>query len=137
MIPKFLATKKGDEYSYRYPEQRQAYIESLKDGDYHESIAPIGKDPTGEQRGYYFGVICQPAGESLGYTKDEMDDVLRKAHLPWVDGKKDRYQKRISMLSRYEYSRFIDDCIITLAKMGYVVEPPNRNWNSTNWYKEK
>jgi len=134
MQTRFLGKAEAGEFKPNYADQRRAWLASQEAKELQETFAPPEKDKTAEQQGYYFGVMCLQGGEALGYTKDELDAALRQKHLPWIHGKKMSYQKTLDRLSRKEYSRYIDDCIITLAKHGYAVPPPDRNWNKSGWY---
>ncbi len=135
-MPTFFGKIELAAITWDWNDQIRAFLTSPKwqGKEVEVTIELRGKDPTAEQRGYYFAVVLA-AAEDLGYLKDELDDALRRHHSPQVEGKRHNYRKALSKLNRQEYSRYIDDCIITLAKAGYAVEPPNRNWNKTGWYQ--
>ena len=136
-MARFIGKAENGEFVADYPKQRAAWLRSKEGKLLQESFNPPEKDKTAEQRGYYFGVMCQQGGDALGYFKLELDAALREKHLPWVEGKKHRYQKTMDRLTREEFSQYIDDCIITLAENGFAVPPPDRNWNTTGWYLKK
>jgi len=137
MQAKFIGKAKNGVFEPDFPEQRRAYLMCCDGREVEERFGPPEKDQTAEQRGYYWGVICTKYGEDIGDTKEGVDFDLRQELLS-VDrgGSKIRIQST-SELNRQEYSRYIDNIIILLARQGYVVEPPNRNWNKTGWYEEK
>lgn len=136
MQVRFLGKSENGQFIADYPKQRRAYLMCCEGKDIQEAFGPPESDQSAEQRGYYWGVICTKAGEHLGDTKEGVDFDLRKALLSVDRGNKKTRVRSTSELNRHEYSRYIDDVIVLLAKAGYVVEPPNRNWNKTGWYQE-
>lgn len=135
MQAKFVGKVKDGIFVPDYPVQRRGYLMTCEGREIEERFGPPEKDQTAEQRGYYWGVICTGYGEYIGDTKEQVDFDLRRLLLTVRTEAKERI-KSTSELSRLFYSRYIDDVIIALAKQGYVVEPPNRNWNKTGWYEE-
>jgi hypothetical protein len=131
---KFTGIAKNGEFQADYPEQRQAWLMCCDGKPLQEAFGPPETDQSAEQRGYYWGVICTKAGEYLGDTKEGVDFDLRKTLLSVDRGNGKKRIRSTSELNRRRYSRYIDDVIILLAKAGYAVEPPNRNWNTTGWY---
>ena len=115
-------------------EQRRAWLMCCDGKELQETLGPPEKDQTAEQRGYYWGVICTKYGESVGDSKEGVDFDLRQELLVVDRGGGKKRIKSTGELDRYEYSDYIDRIIILLAQQGYVVEPPDRNWNKTGWY---
>ncbi len=106
-----------------------SYTHSLPEGQRVEvEIRKESADVTHDQYEYYFACIVQPLGESLGYTKVEMDGVLCKQLLTENIGLPNEYVKSKTQLNRTELARFIDSAAMLAAQQGVVVEPPNKHW---------
>lgn len=134
---KFRGTIKDGKEQYLFPAQRDAFLSQFEGKEFEETIGPPELDQTKEQRGYYWGLICQGYAEEQGDTKEGVHEDLRQ-FCPVVVRPNGRTRiKSTSEMTLYEYSRYIDRVIIELAKSGYVVEHCDRNWNRTGWYKPK
>mgnify|MGYP003628277006 FL=1 len=78
----------------------------------------------------YYRKWCRAFGEWAGLTPDEMhEEILRIAfgteEAETKFGPKIRPAKRSAEVKRDEYSLLIDHLIITAAKMGFAIPPPD------------
>lgn len=91
-------------------------------------IKDQSKEVTREQRGYYFAMIVKPLAEHLGYEPEEMEYELDRALLTQSGRKGQKFIRSKSGLTQEEWSKLIDGAIRLAAKVGFVVEPPDRKW---------
>ena len=110
--------------------QYLSYLISKEGQEVDCIIKPPTENKSQSQLGYYFGVICKIGGEELGYTIEEMKEVLKAELLvPEIiqthSGKEVKIYPSIARMTKMDLSRHIEDSIILLAKLGIVIRDPN------------
>ena len=101
------------------------YIQTRPDGDYQLILRPKQdeeKSPTQQYR-YLWGVIYQHGSESLGYTKEELHEEMKKIFIPIQrknreTGETETVGGTTTGMSIKERSEFIDKVRRQLAEMG-------------------
>lgn len=103
-----------------------ACLKSVKKAERVEvTIAPIRQDKTAQQLKYYYGVLIPAFCEETGYTKEEVDGLLKKIFLTVNKGTKKEYVKSLSELSVKAMSDYIDSCVMFGAEHAVFVPPAN------------
>ena len=127
---KFYGTIGAGKMEWDLPQVLAEWIKSQSGGPVRVevTIKPVGKDPTAEQRGYYFACIVEPLAAELGYTKEEMEFELDRALLLREGTHGQKYLRSKSKLNSDEWSELIQSAIMLAAKVGVVVQPPSKDW---------
>ena len=101
----------------------------------------IKGEPRSISQNAYFHVICHIAGNDLGYDKDEMKEVFRRAFLPAKIIKigKSEYTLYTSTtsLNKQEFMVMIDQCIRLCGDLGIVIPPPEEYYYETHYPNRK
>ena len=95
----------------------------FKDGDI--VVLNVGKseeDITHEQYKYLYACVYKPLAEHLGYTVDELDEILKYKFLAKFKGTKHEFIQGKSELNREEMAKYIDSCIQFAAKVGVICQ---------------
>ena len=102
------------------------WIENWEGQRVEITVAKEAENITQQQWAYLFACVYAPLSEHTGHTVEEIDGILKKKFLTKNKGKKTEYVKDKSRLTKAELAKYIDDCIMTAAKTGVVVLPPNK-----------
>jgi hypothetical protein len=84
-------------------------------------IGPRSCWPTPKQMAYYYGVIVAAVVRKMGYTREQVNEILKKRFLrvdidkPWAR------VRGIEELSEKEMSIYIDNCTMVLQERGYDI----------------
>ena len=101
------------------------YIQTRPDGEYQLILRPKPEEEKSgtQQFRYLWGVIYQHGSESLGYTKEELHEEMKKIFIP-IQIKHPKTGERVTVggsttgMSIKERSEFIDKVRRQLAEMG-------------------
>jgi len=99
-----------DEYTSKFKEGEGIVVLVSKQND----------DITLEQYRYLYACVYEPLAEQLGYTVDEIDEILKYKFLAKFKGTPHEFLTGKSELSREEMARYIDHCIQFAAESGIV-----------------
>lgn len=109
-------------------DQRRAYLQGLEGMKVVEIIQKPEESKTHSQLAYFHGVVCKVASEASGYTIEEVKGLLKGEFLTRYvgspTGKEVAWVPSLADLKKPEMSKFIDDCIILIAKHWHAVVPP-------------
>ena len=101
------------------------YVSTLQDGDYQLIVRPKPEqdETSTHQYRYLFGVVYKYGGDYLGYTKEELHELMKKRHVPiWKvskeTGEKELHGGSTSNMTVKERAEFIDKVRRDLAEMG-------------------
>lgn len=114
-----------------HKERIHHFVENLdikEDCEYQCVIKPFESDRSLEQNNYFHGVVVVKCME-LGYTFPEAKATLKAELLPIVNVRKLNGETTTELthtanLGVKKMSKFIDECIILLARYGVDVPPP-------------
>lgn len=104
------------------PELWQQYLRQLEGRQFDLTIEEHKEKRTQAANRYYWGVICQLAGEHFGYTKDEMHEAFKFLFLrrPREEGKPETVGSTATLTSE-EFADYLDHCITFCAQHGIEV----------------
>lgn len=108
--------------------QYKAYLQGLAGQEIELVIQKRQESKTLPQLAYFHAVVCSIASEASGYTIAEVKGLLKGEFLTkYVSsptGKEIAWVPSLADLKKPEMSKFIDDCIILIAKHFHAVVPP-------------
>jgi len=81
-------------------------------------------DITLEQYRYLYACVYEPLAAELGYTVDEIDEILKLKFLTKFKGTSHEFVTGKSELRREEMAAYIDNCIRFAATCGIVCQSP-------------
>lgn len=130
--PKFYGVIERGVFVPERQEQRDAYLAGLEGRVVEEVIARKQDSKTLNQLAYVHGVVFVIASEASGYTRVEIKGLLKgyflkryaTKRLSSMGIKQIPYVPSLADLKKDEMSKFIDDCIILIAKEWHAVVPP-------------
>jgi len=109
-------------------EQWIAYLEGLEGQEVEVIVQKRQESKTLPQLAYFHAVVCPIASEASGYTLAEVKGLLKGEFLTkYVSsptGKEVAWVPSLADLKKDEMSKFIDDCIILVARHWSAVVPP-------------
>lgn len=107
--------------------QRQAYLEGLEGKKIEEIIQKPVDSKSLQQLRYFHGIICEIASEASGYTKKEVKGLLKgeflTEYITSPTGKEVAWVPSLADMTLGEMAKFIDDCVILIAKHWHAVVP--------------
>tara|TARA_R100000664_G_C2757384_1_gene145599 strand:+ start:568 stop:909 length:342 start_codon:yes stop_codon:yes gene_type:complete len=112
---KFTATIKDGQLKLHDKEGFSSYLDSTE-GDIWIDIKKAPKARSSQQNAYYRHIIRQ-IGNHLGYSEDEMHEVIKERFR--IESTKD--------LNVEEFSELLDSIIRFSATLGFVVEDPRKS----------
>ncbi len=131
MIPKFRAKIVEGQPMIAVQQQCQyeAYLTGLEGKDVDLIVQRQQRSKSLNQLAYLHGVVFRLASEESGYTPNEVKGLLKGEFLTEyvvskTTGKEIPIVKSLADLKVGEMAKFIDDCIIIVAKNWHVVVPP-------------
>ncbi|MDP1615073.1 MAG: hypothetical protein Q8L68_04680 [Methylococcales bacterium] len=77
-----------------------------------------------EQYRYLYACVYEPLAAELGYTVDEIDEILKLKFLTKFKGTSHEFVTGKSELRREEMAAYIDNCIRFAAEAGIVCQSP-------------
>ena len=100
-------------------------------------VSQIYGKKTRRQLGYYYAGVCTEAALHFGYEggQKQMHEVLKQYCNPieainQKSGEVTIYGGSTKDMDKYEYSLYIDRCVMKLAEWGYVVKTPDEYYRS-------
>lgn len=86
------------------------------------TISKPDKNTTVEQYRYLYACVYEPLADQLGYTVDEIDEMLKYKFLVKFKGTPHEFLIGKSELSREEMAKYIDHCIQFAAEAGVICQ---------------
>ena len=77
-----------------------------------------------EQYRYLYACVYEPLATELGYTVDEIDEILKLKFLTKFKGTTHEFITGKSELQREEMAQYIDHCIRFAAECGVICQSP-------------
>jgi hypothetical protein len=108
-----------------YPDDPAAFGDAmfhLCDMTVRVVLDPIGAHPTAKQQAYYYGVVVAAVVKKTGYTREQVNEILKKKFLRTDIGKLWERVRGVEELSEAEMSTYIDFCARLLQKRGYDIQ---------------
>lgn len=131
-VPKFLGKITSGVFLPEEGWRRKQYLNYLQ-GMEGRNVEVVIRKPTEpksqSQLGFYFGVICKIGSDDLGYTIEEMKEVLKAELLtPKIittrSGMEVKVYPSIAKMTKADLSRHIEDSICLLAGLNIVIPDP-------------
>lgn len=129
MIPKFKAIVKQNKIIFTDEERVSLYLTKHEGKIVNVSISPFKRTRTNQQNRYFHGVILKVLSDELGYTTEEMKEVVRAKFLKGfkdIQGIDYIYLKSTTELSTKEFEE-LNEKIRTWAAIELNINIPLPN----------
>jgi len=104
------------------PELWASYLRQLEGKEFDLTIEQHKERRTQAANRYYWGVVCEIAGQHFGYTKDEMHEAFKILFLrkPKEEGKPATVGSTAT-LDTIQFTDYLDKCIRFCAEHGIEI----------------